>query len=382
MIDIDELSQYKLTETSGFNIKKPDGEKRFTFAISAYDNASDGKKTNHRTLKLTSIKKVNLTYKKFPLKFKQAEKTITTLHNELKKYVYSLKPETAFNADNIDIVDEYFKIKYKKKKILEDSKKSMHDDLIQAVKCIGDESLRISDIDDIQYELDESCEGRITKQRRMCSRLNQLLTYIGRTSEKLQQESKTHKEIKYLEMGEAIELLENISGEFEKVFAGVALFSGLRIGEVLALTRKSVIRKNMELYIYQQLKRGKKLLPSGNPLPKGQKARKALRIPNNEDYIAQYLKLAKNDHEKFCKLRGEMCRKIKKVCKELWPDEPLKHLNYHDLRHCYAVHLLSKEIPLDQLSLFMGNSPAVCQDNYAGFVASNFTVISAYSKLK
>ena len=58
---------------------------------------------------------------------------------------------------------------------------------------------------------------------------------------------------------------------------------------------------------------------------------------------------------------------LQQACKAAFLQEKEKHLKFHDLRHSYAIYLLSLGMSLERVAQSLGNSIQFCQQYYVGF---------------
>ncbi|MCC7405816.1 MAG: hypothetical protein IT288_15555 [Bdellovibrionales bacterium] len=42
-------------------------------------------------------------------------------------------------------------------------------------------------------------------------------------------------------------------------------------------------------------------------------------------------------------------------------------MTFHAIRHCYAIHLISRGVSMSLVAQLLGNSLSVCRRHYAGF---------------
>lgn len=206
----------------------------------------------------------------------------------------------------------------------------------------------------------------------MIARIRQLLKFIGRTDVQLFLEEKDEKCVRYLEPEEIEKLLEHIKKDrILHCLVNIAARGGLRQSEIYGI-KKHCLKDDRNLFIDTQL------LPDGTRRnPKNKNKRTAFLLDGVSDSIKEWLSipLAEIEGYRFGGMR--IPKRVKKACKELFPHDPSKHLNFHDLRHCYAVYLVSIGIPIDLVSKFMGNSPDVCRLYYQGFMVSNTGIETA-----
>ena len=69
-------------------------------------------------------------------------------------------------------------------------------------------------------------------------------------------------------------------------------------------------------------------------------------------------------------MRNKINKRFKSACRAVFKDKS-KHCKWHDLRHSYAIFLLTKGVPIQLVAQSMGNSVSVCEKHYAGFVLTD-----------
>jgi integrase len=360
-----------------YDVKTPRHQGRSSFAITQVEK-SGTKVISRKTIKDERIRAINLAYKS---EFKDYDECLDEIKKIKNDYVVQedkRKPKKNYNSKNLELVQKYFNKTYKKKKIKDESKKSMLKDLERSVKALGKLSLFSASEDEIQEQIDSQFSG--DKQRRIIARLRQLLKFIGRSDIQLFLEEKDEKCVKYLEPNELDLLLDYIKeNRILYCLVNIGARGGLRQSEIYGI-RKHCLKTDRNLFVDTQL------LPDGTRrTPKNKKKRTAFLMDGVSDSINEWLDISMADREAYRAGAARIPKQVKKACQKLFPNNPSKHLNFHDLRHCYAIYLVSIGMPTDLVAKFMGNSPEVCRLYYQGFMVSNTgieTAIAIFEKSK
>lgn len=139
--------------------------------------------------------------------------------------------------------------------------------------------------------------------------------------------------------------------------------TGLRFSEALALTKDDLIDKTT-------LNVDKQITPKGEiKLPKRDKVGKVVILPFGIDAVKRFIDI--KNKEKF---RFNFYNTIIEAGRKAFPDEKIKWVGPHDLRHSHAIYLLSKGANLTQVALNLRNRIDVCQMYYTGFEHSDATL--------
>ena len=353
-----------------FNIKSPTNKGRATFAI--VKDVLNGDERTTSTVSDSRIDSINASFKSG-----MALDKCMTLIREVREDLYEKlksKEKVVHNSDNRKLVEDYFKVRYAKKiNIRKESKDSMRYDLLRAVECLGALSLYTATEDQIQ-----NCTNKLpsTKQRRTVMRLRQLLKHIGRTDVMLQLAFEDERLVNYLEMNEVDQLIEYFAEDrIMACLIGIGAKAGLRLGEIYAL-EKSSVRKDGTLLVLKQ-----KLVDGTFRKPKHNKTRVAVVVDDGMDYVVEWLKIPQADKDAYRAGQNRIPRNVVKGCEKLFDDE-VKQLTFHDTRHCYGIHLVSKGVPVDLIALSMGNSPEVCKKHYLGFILSDSSIETLKSYIR
>jgi len=297
----------------------------------------------------------------------------THTYEKLKSIVNQLnacRPKAVFNSENLRIAEEYWKKEYPPSRLTKmEAPLDARYKIFQAIEAIGNLPIATAHLQDLQGSIDTLPPNT---QRRIVSRLNSILTFIGRT-ERLTRVRKPSKRVHHISLSDLRLVLNKLPEPF-KTLCAVAFYTGMRCGEIFALT-EDAIRTDDVLWVDKQIRRNKK-----EGKTKNNKDRKVIIIPDGMGYVRAWIDLNKEDKER---LRSEKhAEMLKGVCKELWPTNTIKHCKFHDLRHSYAIHLAGKGISLDDIARSLGNSSEVCEEYYIGYVISDAGIARVLQQLR
>ncbi len=286
--------------------------------------------------------------------------------------------------DNFDIFQSYWKKKYDKlpedEKLIDES--SARNDFKRALKCIGDLNLRSASLEDLLEKINKIPE--LSNRKRVALRINSLLKHIGRKDDKIalgKNKKRKTRQVNYISHNDLplllLQLPVNKSPDRTaanlRLLVQTAFYSGLRIGEIFAMTGNSI--QGNYILVKNQLDR--KL---NTRKTKTQQERKAYVIPEGREIVEKWALLSLKDKQSIRNLKYSII--IKSITKICFPDDKSKHCTFHDLRHSYAIHLLSKGVSLSLVAQSLGNSISVAEEYYAGYCLSDDAINSIESTMQ
>lgn len=333
-----------------FYIKKP-GVGRARFSI-----LKDVVKPNGtRHSEIVKDERVASLNKLFKLKLKDVtscEIELADIISQFYKDIERKRGTHTFNNDNHRILENYWKQRYEHKENVDLS--SARNELIRAIDALGPISLISTPRDVLQKKINTNFKGN--NQRRIVAALNQMLRYSGRDIQ-LALAKKERTRVKHLNEKDFLAVLKNVTDKTYKLFFATCFATGCRTGEVFALREF----ENDVVFIETQLDRDEVERDTKN-----RRERSAVVYSKFLSYVKDWVAL---DSDKKNEIRNEKHSNIlKAACIKAFPDEPKKICTVKDLRHSYAIWLLSKGVSLSLVAQSLGNSINVCQENYAGFV--------------
>lgn len=355
-----------------FTIKTPRHKGRATFAIDRDVVLLDGRR-RHTKVDDERILAVNKAYHSGK-SFEECLVVMREIQRDLYDQERKLTPAVVHNQENYNIVDKYFKERYQRRRnVRENSKVSMYHDLVRAVEAVGSLSLYSASADQLQDAISTKYRGNA--QRRVVMRLRQLLKHINRHDVRLELDFADDRPVRYLSMEEVDKVIAYFRKKEDPIMACLVALGAkcsMRLGEAYALETRN-IKDNDRIYIDVQL-----LLNGDRRLPKHNKKRDAFVIGDGMYNINEWLRIPREVRDAYRRGNSRIPAAMKEACRHLFPGEPIKHLNFHDTRHCYGVHLVSIGLPTKS----MGNSPDVCIRHYQGFMLSDMAMVTFRSLLK
>lgn len=280
------------------------------------------------------------------------------------------------HIDNQKILADFVAERIEDRKIV--NPKGHEQDFTRAVLVIDRENLSLKTATRKELQKAVNKIDRNNIHRRVCSRLNSLLGFIGRR-ERL--EAAEYNEVPTIfTEAEFLNLIENIEPPEEfmahkediKNLFFTLFYTGLRVGEAFALSGRRQKDMNTgrqlnfldgnQLAVYSQMLKDSKKITS----TKTGKERVAYVIQNNFHKIQAWADLDRTTKEKLRKI--EFSYLIKKAGRLTFPKESEKqNFKAHDCRHSYAVHLLNSGVSISLIAKALGNSILVCEKYYLGY---------------
>lgn len=370
----------KAVQRVNFTIKYPDFKGRGTFALLKVVHYKDGTK-KAETLTNDRFKSLNhewenskQTENKRDELLRLAKEIRTEVHRS--QQIRDGKVRLVKHVDNQRILADFVAERIEDRKIV--NPKGHEQDFTRAVLVIDRENLSLKTATRKELQKAVNKIDRNNIHRRVCSRLNSLLGFIGRR-ERL--EAAEYNEVPTIfTEAEFLNLVDNleVNAEFLEFKEDIknlffALFyTGLRIGEAFALfgKRQKDIKTGRQfnfldgnqLAVYSQMLKDSKKITS----TKTGKERVAYVIQNNFHRVQAWADLDRTTKEKLRKI--EFSCLIKKAGRLTFPkDSEKQNFKAHDCRHSYAVHLLNSGVSISLIAKSLGNSVLVCEKYYLGY---------------
>lgn len=313
-------------------------------------------------LDLPEIDTINKLFLTGVLSHEQALKQIQELRDRLYKERDAANPMRVFNSQNQKVLDDYWQSEYADRDIVD--LRGRRTELEAAVEGVGMYSLAVASKEEIQGAVN-SYFTNANKQRRVVSRLNQILKYLGRGFV-LRKKREVRSSVKYLSLEDFTKVLPHIRDEHFRALCCAAWATGGRLGELFPLTPEDL--KDSHVWIETQLAfdESDRLEERGT---KTGRQRKAFIIMECRDWVKEWIALG--DY-RVAQRRRQHAELFRTACKNAFPGQKDKHLKFHDLRHSYAIHLLQVlGAPIQLVANSLGNSTHVCEKYYAGFVLTD-----------
>ena len=177
--DSESIIDIKLAKDGWLGIKKPSGDRR-SFAIQQHIKVNG--KPRVKTLKLEPLDALNAAFHEGKVSYKDALKKVESIKEAIYRQRDKDKPQVVFDSENLRVLDDYWRRTYTPSRLrkLKDGGKSMKHDLNRAVGACGKVSLLVGGQEELQDQIDSFLEDTPNKQRRVVTRLNQILNFLGR----------------------------------------------------------------------------------------------------------------------------------------------------------------------------------------------------------
>jgi integrase len=335
-------------------VQKPDPQKRRkSFSLIKRERKTDGK-TSYAKVESEAISSINKAYQNGLQDLTTCEIQVREVMKQLYLEEQRKHPSVVHNEENFKALEAFWKSEYESRDLVDPG--SAKNDFNRAVEAVGTLSLYSASKEQLEKELARTLKGN--QQRRVVDRLNQILSFLDRGI-KLSKNKKVLEKVRYLSLPDFQKL--TFDDPMIELIHEVAFYTGCRIGEVFSIVPDSI--RATFVYIDSQLSRDLSLKHTKTRIN-----RKAYIIPDGYQSVLKWAEVSDEVKEKYRNIKwSEVTRK---ACQKAFTQES-KHLTMHDLRHSYAIHLLSKGVSLSLIAQSLGNSVVVCQSYYAGFSLSD-----------
>jgi integrase len=343
---------------AGF-LKYPNAkEQRKSFAVILRKRLPNGTFQN-KTHRLEALDAINREFKAGRLRLERA----TILARDAFDQLF---PSQAilFNESNLELLKQYWNREYQFRDV---HHKAAYNRLRRSIEAVGHCSLLSAAREELQAEVNRRLKGN--SQRTAVAALNQLLKFFKRDI-KLLKAREEIKPVRYVTEGDFKALLTEIKNERIRLLHEVAFATGLRLGEIFALEKHHLKQEKTEHYCECALQMDE----TGTiRTTKTRKARKAYILREWLVSVQHWLEIPLSERRAFRK--SSHC----KVTTRASLKRLKKPLVFHDLRHSYAIQLVSSGVPLTLVAQSLGNSIRVAERYYSGFVltAESINLIAA-----
>ncbi len=375
----------KVVQTS-FTVKHPD-KWRNSFSILVVKK-DENRKREADKLEDPRINSINAQWKNSNQSDELARELLTLMKEIRKELLDSQRKRDGRdrivkNSDNQKILDKFFEDRFDGRKDIT-SAETMKLDFNRAVLLIGNISLKTATAKEIQKKINKI--EKVTLQRRVCSRVNSLLGYLGRPERVRGDKYKL--DPFFLRESEFLNLYPALEGTIGTIQYGrdiqnlfiVLYYTGMRMGEAFALQDspdyfRSLGRKLNYIDGNQVAVNSQMLITGEFSDTKTRNIRVAYMYPNNlMNRIQEWVDL---DIEKRKEIRAlNYTHVLQKALRKSFGNKysEVKRMKPHDCRHSYAVNMLSKGVNISLISKILGNGVSVCEKYYLQHVANNETV--------
>lgn len=331
-------------------LKKPDQTRRsFSLILRSTDN--NGKKV-HSKYESTELETLNQNLKAGSIELWQAVKIAKSIH-QTESLKLNPPKEYKFNSENEEIFDKFWTQQYSHRQLIDES--SSKNGFLRALRELDKTSLMAS-----EFEINKALAHlKGNKKRKVVSCLQSIFKFLNRKIN-LKSDRKEKTKIKFLSEDEFNQVIVLIDNYHVKLISKIAFYSGLRIGEIFGIEEHHL--KSNYVLVEQQMDRNSSIRQTKNRIE-----RKAFLIKEGISAIKEWINI--EDKEAIRNIRASEV--LSKACKQVFPKNKSKHCTIHDLRHSYAVNLVSKGVSLSLVAQSLGDSVTVAQEYYAGFVLSD-----------
>lgn len=336
---------------------KGPGHGRVSFTIYKDIKCADGRRQCH-TIDDERITAINRAYQSGGQSYDTCRIQIKEIVAEFYKELERERGIVVHNHENLKLFEEFWAKEYAHRTLIEPY--ATDREFKRYIFGLGSLSLYSASRDEIQEKIDAKFKGNI--QRRAVQRITQILRFIGRQDIRLRRNRPEHYHVTYLTQDEFNQLLVFVESPVERALMTLCFYSGVRIGEAYALDARSFRAHNNTIRVINQIDRHEIKRHT-----KTRRERTAYLCPEGVEAFHVWVKIS--DEERKAEINRQQASRnlMKKYCRMAFPDDETKHLTFHALRHCYAIHLLSCGVSLSLVAQSLGNSLTVCQQYYTGF---------------
>lgn len=308
------------------------------------------------TVKDRTLDSINQNLKTGKIDLVTAEKNVRALIKQLSPKADAI----IHNKDNDRILQRYWEDEYSHRDLVDpDSERYA---LERAVRAAGNLSLQSVTREQLQKQINIHFKGN--KQRRIVSKLNQLLKWIGRDFT-LRLGKESIEDVRHLNEADFLTMIKKLDDPF-KTLHEVCFYGGFRIGEAFALDPKTFNEESSLIKVLKQVdKFGVKRRT------KNSKHRDVFVFPQGHAALTRWFDIRSQIDLPTRKLMSKVTRR---ACKLAFPKDPSKWLTFHDTRHCYAIMLLSKGVTTSLVAQSIGDAERVVEKYYTGFILSSDSV--------
>lgn len=366
---------YRLFSPSGkrksFRISERTPEGKFTAVAESHPSYKSS--PQFRTI-VTALASLNEAFKRGDISQAAAKLQVQLVVEQLYRMDGVKFREAGSHKDNQSLVDDYMARVINRRKTKAVSKKSALQFMQRTIAAIGEVSIRTASVDELQDALDRAYPNGDQRQRQIAVNLNSLLKFAGRSDVKVERNRIKPLKVRYIDFDQLEPILECLNEAKPthytvhafQVMAKMAMFTGCRIGELMALEKRDLDVAARSLRVLTQIDTNEE-----SDTPKWGKTRT---VAVFDEAVKLYPEWVRVKGEIPHEVRLRAARIFKDACKKAYPKNKDLWLKFHDLRHSFAIKNLEMGLSIEMIARQLGNSVAVCERYYVGFVHSNTTL--------
>lgn len=275
------------------------------------------------------------------------------------------KKKAAFMSENLKLVEAMWKDKYNRRRLrsLKQPGDSKYE-LMKAAEACGMFPLDTCDLEELADYLDANLGKFHNRLARRILWINSILQWLGRN--KLQAVKRKQGKVCYFNEDEFKLVCDEIRDNDQLLLLmRIAFYTGARLGEIFYIQERH-IRGDTCLLELQMLT---DLEPDGTfkeGTLKNGLSRDVFIVGKVKEDLLEWARTP--FHARYVIRKDSFSRMVYKVCVSAFGEaDPIKLLNFHDLRHCCAIWLLQAGATITEVAQQLGNSPDVCYRYYSGF---------------
>lgn len=347
-----------------FILKKPsEKDQRRTFRVLKRTTPLGGK-PSHESVQDERIEALNKALLSGSLGRDQCLIQAELVIDDLTAQAKAKLPRAVFNEENRKALEHYWEKEYASRRLADPD--AALNRLKRAIEAVGPLSLYSAPREKLQKAVNAKYEDN--RQRGVISALNQVLAFLGRDIELLQH-AEVIGEIRYLTPDEFAEAQRYVADPIDRLIQKVGFVTGLRQGEVFALTLESI--QGVRVFSQYQMDRE---LDRRRTKARQETRRRVYVLEGGRPALEEWARLPLSIKKEW---RNRKHAEIfMRACEKAFPGRPEKHCTYHDLRHSFAVYLASNGVSTTHIAKCLNNSVVVCERYYSGFVLQDETIDS------
>lgn len=235
-----------------------------------------------------------------------------------------------------------------------------------ALRALGNLSVVSASQKALQNRVKEAFDEKQSK--RYVGRINQLLKFAGRDF-KLSHKRQAPAEVSFVTFEELNQILNYIEDDNLKNLYITLYCTGVRLGEAFMIKH---VKPNGTIWVDRQLtlkKDGtKKKWKLDETEIKNRKPHHTVALKDGLPAVKAWAALNQNVKRG---LRTRCQTPLILAARKAFPEDKLKQISPHDLRHSYVIHLLGLGISIDKCARLIGDSVTTTERHYAGYSMSD-----------